>query len=271
MQDTPIERLRRIMARLRDPERGCAWDREQSYGTIAPYTLEEAYEVADAIERGDVDDIRDECGDLLLQVVFLSQIGAEAGDFTFDDVATSISDKLVRRHPHVFADGAARTPDEIKVVWDAIKAEERVGKPAGIIDGVPVDLPPLMRAQKLQKRLAKVGFDWSGADDVVDKVGEELEEFVVAVRDGDGPSMEAEFGDLLFTLANLARHLGIDAHAALRGSNARFAARVRHMDDAARRAGTTLGAADAPTLEQLWSKAKDALAKHPTTAREADG
>lgn len=259
MSETPIERLRAIMVRLRDPADGCAWDLAQTYATIAPYTIEEAYEVADAVERGDLADLCDELGDLLLQVVFHAQMAAEAGDFTFDDVCTSICDKLVRRHPHIFAGGAARTPDEIKAMWDVIKAQERAGKPSTILGDVPVNLPPLARAQKMQKRMAKVGFDWAGADEVVDKVSEELEEFAAATKAGDAGEMEAEFGDLLFTLVNLARHLDLDAEAALRGSNARFAARVRHMDAAVRTDGGTLADLDADALDARWESAKRAL------------
>lgn len=256
----PIDRLLAIMAQLRDPDGGCAWDLAQTYETIAPYTIEEAYEVADAIERGSIEDFKDELGDLLLQVVFHAQMAVERGDFAFDDVCNAISDKLVRRHPHIFSDGPARTPEEIKAMWDEIKAEERAGKPTGILDDVPVNLPPLARAQKLQKRMAKVGFDWEAPEQVVDKVAEELEEFAQAARAGDGREMEAEFGDLLFTLVNYARHLDIDADAALRGANARFAARVRHMDAAARADGRTLDAMDIETLEAGWQAAKMALA-----------
>lgn len=260
MTTSPIERLRAIMVRLRDPDGGCAWDLAQSFETIAPYTIEEAYEVADAIERGDLDDLRDELGDLLLQVVFHAQIAAEEGRFTFDDVAEAICAKLVRRHPHIFADGAARTPEEIKTVWDAIKADERAGRPQGLIDDVPANLPTLVRAEKLQSRMARVGFDWPDAAGVVDKLSEELEEFADAVRSGDTGEMHAEFGDLLFTLVNYARHAGIDADAALRATNARFAARVRHMEAQARAAGTSPQALGPNDWERLWDAAKDALA-----------
>ncbi len=252
----PIDRLRGIMAQLRDPVSGCAWDLAQTYETIAPYTIEEAYEVADAIERGSLDDLKDELGDLLLQVVFYAQMAAERGDFTFDDVCDAISEKLIRRHPHIFADGPAKTPEEIKAMWDIIKAEERAGKPSGILEDVPVNFPPLARAQKMQKRMAKVGFDWPDANGVVDKVSEELEEFAAAVRSGDQTEMEAEFGDLLFTLVNYARHLDIDADTALRGANARFAARVRHMDAAVRAEGHALSDLDLDALEARWIEAK---------------
>jgi len=255
--ESPVARLRSIMARLRDPERGCAWDIEQTFTTIAPYTIEEAYEVADAIERGQLDeDLKDELGDLLLQVVFHAQMAEEEGRFTFEDVATAICDKLVRRHPHVFGDGSARTPEEVKAAWEVIKADERAGKThqSGLIGDVPVGLPPLARAQKLQKRMAKVGFDWPDTEGVLDKVREELDELAAA---GDDPARrEAEFGDLLFTLVNWARHAGVDAHAALRGANARFAARVRAMEDSLEAEGRAPEGLDPTAWERLWGAAK---------------
>jgi len=254
--ETPIARLRSIMARLRDPQTGCAWDLAQTFETIAPYTVEEAYEVADAIERGAIDDdLMDELGDLLLQVVFHARMAEEEGRFDFDDVATAICEKLVRRHPHIFGDGAARTPEEIKAMWDIIKAGEKAGRPAGLLDDVPVALPPLARAQKLQKRMAKVGFDWPSADFVLDKVREEIEE--IAAED-DTARREEEFGDLLFTLVNWARHAGIDADAALRGTNARFAARVRRMEALASEEGRSPGELDLAAWDALWARAKAA-------------
>ncbi|MEM0907512.1 MAG: nucleoside triphosphate pyrophosphohydrolase [Pseudomonadota bacterium] len=252
----PIERLIAIMAQLRDPQDGCAWDAAQDYASIAPYTIEEAYEVADAIERGDFDDLRDELGDLLLQVVFHAQMAEEDGLFAFDDVATAICDKLVRRHPHVFSDGKARTPDEIKKVWDDIKKEERAGKPEGLMDDVPVGLPTLVRAQKLQKRVSKAGLDWPDVTAVADKIAEELAEFQSAAAAGDRTAMEAEFGDLLFTLVNVARHAGIDADAALRNTNAKFAARVRHIEASARIDGAKLSEFDEAEWERRWANAK---------------
>lgn len=255
--ESPVARLRRIMARLRDPERGCAWDIEQTFQTIAPYTVEEAYEVADAIERGAIDeDLKDELGDLLLQVVFHARMAEEEGRFTFDDVATAICEKLVRRHPHVFGDGAARTPEEIKAMWDLIKAEERKGRPAGLLDDVPVGLPPLARAEKLQKRMAKVGFDWPDADGILEKVREELAEIEAA--GDDRARREEEFGDLLFTLVNWARRSGVDAHAALRGANARFAARVRRMEAALAEDGRAARELDLSEWDRLWEAAKRA-------------
>lgn len=253
----PIDRLRRIMARLRDRETGCAWDLAQDFSSIAPYTVEEAYEVADAAERGDMDDLREELGDLLLQVVFHAEMAAEAGHFGFDDVATAICDKLVRRHPHIFADGPARTPDEIKAIWDEIKAEERASKAsAGLIDDVPVALPALVRAEKLQRRMAKVGFDWPEVGAVADKIDEEASEFAAAARAGDTERMSAEFGDLMFTLVNAARHAGIDADAALRATNARFAARVRAMEAALASEGASPHGLDPADWDRRWTAAK---------------
>ena len=257
---TPIDRLRQIMAQLRNKETGCAWDIAQDYASIAPYTLEEAYEVADAIERGNFDDLCEELGDLLLQVVFHAQMAAEEGRFDFDDVATTICEKLVRRHPHVFSDGAARTPEEIKKVWDEIKAEEKAGKPEGLIEDVPVSLPTLVRAQKLQKRVAKAGLDWPDVTAVADKLTEELAEFREAAAAGDKDAMAAEFGDLLFTLVNVARHAGIDADEALRASNAKFSARVRHIEAGARHEGRDVETFDESEWDQRWRAAKAATA-----------
>lgn len=258
-QPEPIDRLRAIMARLRDPDDGCPWDLAQTFATIAPYTVEEAYEVADAAERGDPGDLKEELGDLLLQVVFHAQMATEAGQFGFDDVASGICEKLIRRHPHIFGDGTADTPDAVKATWDAIKAEERRLKgdrAAGVLDEVPASLPALIRAQKMQKAVARVGFDWPDTRQVLDKVAEELGEFHDAARAGDAAAMQAEFGDLLFSLVNFARHAGIDADAALRATNAKFAARVRHMEAAVGAEGGTLAAEGLDRLEARWQAAK---------------
>ncbi|MEM8659176.1 MAG: nucleoside triphosphate pyrophosphohydrolase, partial [Pseudomonadota bacterium] len=211
-----IDRLIAIMERLRDPQTGCPWDIEQTFETIAPYTIEEAYEVADAIARGDFDDLKDELGDLLLQVVYYTQMGSEARHFDFDAVADGISEKMIRRHPHVFGDqsrdksAAQQTRD-----WEQIKAAERADNgPAGVLDGVALGLPALTRALKLQKRAARVGFDWNDRALVLDKLVEEATELSEAQRDPD--RAEDEFGDLLFVMVNLGRHLGIDPEAALR-------------------------------------------------------
>lgn len=238
-----MERLLAIMARLRGPG-GCEWDRAQSWSTIAPYTIEEAYEVADAIERGDAADLKDELGDLLLQVVFHSRIAEEAGAFSFADVAGAISDKMERRHPHIFGDAAA-TPG-----WEAIKATERSGKADGsALAGVAVGLPALLRAEKLQKRAARVGFDWPDATGPRAKIEEELAEIAGATPE----TLEEEVGDLLFAAVNYARHLGVDAEAALRAANAKFERRFRGMEAAAQGRFPALSLDE---QEELWQRAK---------------
>lgn len=255
---TPTMRLRALMARLRDPARGCAWDLAQDFVSIAPYTVEEAYEVADAIERGHMGDLREELGDLLLQVVFHAQMAEELGHFDYDDVATAICEKLVRRHPHIFADGPARTPEEIKRIWDEIKVEEKAGRPTGLVDDVPVALPSPARAQKLQKRVARAGLDWPTMAGVVDKVREELGEVEAALAAGDATAIEEELGDLLFTVVNVARHAGVDADAALRKANAKFAARVRHIEAAAQVDAVRVEDFDAAEWDRRWQAAKAA-------------
>lgn len=242
---TAIERLAAIMARLRDPVRGCAWDVAQTWSTIAPYTIEEAYEVADAIERGDVADLKDELGDLLLQVVFHSRIAQEAGAFSLADVAGAIADKMERRHPHVFGDGGAGHAD-----WERVKAEERRAKGgAGALDGVAISLPALLRAEKLQKRAARVGFDWPDASGPRAKIDEELAEVATA---GDDARTE-EIGDLLFAVVNWARHLGVDAEGALRLANRKFERRFRAMEALA---GGDFAARSLADQEALWVEVK---------------
>ena len=251
-----IENLIGIMARLRDPVRGCPWDRVQTFRSIAPYTIEEAYEVADAIERGDLSDLRDELGDLLFQVVFHAQMAREAGKFDFEDVVGAIAGKMVRRHPHVFGDADERDREEQLRQWEDMKAAERSasGSAGSLLDDVPVVLPALTRAVKLQRRAARCGFDWPGADEVLDKIHEELEELRDAVRGGDRAEIGAELGDLLFTIANLARHVDADPESCARTANSKFERRFRELE---RRTGTA--AADAPGIEELdaiWSEIK---------------
>lgn len=226
-----IEDLALLMRVLRDEERGCPWDREQSFATIAPYTIEEAYEVADAIARGDLGDLKDELGDLLLQVVYHAQMAGEAGAFDFADIADAICRKMIRRHPHVFGDDEVRAATEVKGLWDRVKAEEKAAKvqgvdagaaPESLLDNVPVALPALTRAVKLQKRAAKIGFDWTEARQIFDKLKEELAEFEAEINEGETSRIEDELGDILFVMANLARRLSIDPEAALRGANAKF-------------------------------------------------
>ena len=243
----PIDRLRAIMARLRDPERGCEWDSVQTFATIAPYTIEEAYEVADAIERGDLDELRDELGDLLLQVVFHARMAEETGAFDFDDVADAISAKMERRHPHIFG-GAEHGGHHL---WEQIKAEERGAKGhASALDGVAIGLPALLRAEKLQKRAARTGFDWPDPTGARAKIDEELAEVETATND---PDRAEEIGDLLFAVVNWARKLDVDPEAALRAANAKFERRFKAMEESA---GDTFAALSLDAKEELWLAAK---------------
>ncbi|MEM9169502.1 MAG: nucleoside triphosphate pyrophosphohydrolase [Pseudomonadota bacterium] len=252
-----IARLLTIMARLRDPEGGCPWDVEQSFETIAPYTIEEAYEVADAIERGDRSDLRDELGDLLFQTVFHAQMADEEGAFDFADVARAIADKMERRHPHVFGDAHARDADEQTASWESQKAAERAAKGAtSLLDDVAHGLPALMRAIKLQKRAARVGFDWTAAPDILAKLTEEAGELVEARETGDPDKIEDEFGDLLFVMANLARHLDVDPEVALRRANAKFTRRFQHIEKSLAARGRSVDDASLDEMEAAWVEAK---------------
>ena len=252
-----IARLVEIMDSLRDPERGCPWDLEQNFSTIAPYTVEEAYEVADAIEREDFEALRDELGDLLFQAVFHARLAKEEGAFDFADVIAAINDKMIRRHPHVFANADERSADEQTVSWEAQKAAERAAKGAlGLLDDVPVGLPGLTRAVKLQKRAARVGFDWTDARDVLAKISEEAEELVEARDEKSQDAIEDEFGDLLFVIANLSRHLKVDPEAALRRANAKFTRRFTHIEKSLAASARTLDDASLEEMEALWTDAK---------------
>ena len=258
-----LRRLLDIMRRLRDPDSGCPWDVEQDFRSIAPYTVEEAYEVADAIERGDLDDLRDELGDLLLQVVFHSRMAEEAGHFDFADVASTISDKMVRRHPHVFAEAQERNAESQTKAWEEQKAEERAakaakqGRDASVLEGVSGAMPPITRALKLQKRAARVGFDWPEAGQVIDKIDEELTELKAEIANGaDAERLEDELGDLLFAVANLARHLKIDPDAALRRTNAKFERRFQKIEAALAAQDRDVSSAGLAELEALWQEAK---------------
>ncbi len=256
----PMERLRVIMARLRDPETGCPWDIEQHFASIAPYTIEEAYEVADAIERQDWAELKGELGDLLLQSVYHTQMAEEAGHFTFDDVATAIADKMVARHPHVFgSESRDKSAEQQTRDWEAVKAAERARKArGGTLDDVALALPALMRAEKLQKRAARVGFDWPEIGQVVDKIAEEARELAEAKATATQDEIEDEMGDLLFVMANLARHLKVDPEVALRRANAKFTRRFAFIE--ARLAERGKGPEDS-TLEEmdaLWNAAKGA-------------
>jgi MazG family protein len=253
-----IERLLAIMAALRDPGRGCPWDREQTWTTIAPHTLEEAYELADAIGRGDVAQVRDELGDLLFQVVFQARIAEEQGLFDFDAVAAAISDKLERRHPHVFGTATVGSVAEQTRAWEEHKAAERraAGGSAATLDGIALGLPALTRAAKLGRRAAGVGFDWSQAADVLAKVDEECTELRGALDEGRASAIEEELGDLLFSLAQFARHSGIDPETALRAANAKFERRFRRMESWLAEQGRLPRDATPDELESLWAKAK---------------
>jgi ATP diphosphatase len=268
-----IERLIEIMAALRRPGSGCPWDLEQTFRTVAPYTIEEAYEVADAIERGDLEDLRDELGDLLLQVVFHARMAEEAGTFVFGDVVEAITAKLIRRHPHVFGEARDLSPDEVKGVWDAVKAAERsersrasrdaAARP-GLLDGIAQALPALTRAEKLTRKAATVGFDWPETAQVVDKIHEEIGEIADAVAGGEPERIEDEVGDLLFAAANLARHLKVDAEGALRRANAKFERRFHAIERSLADRGRSLNEASLDEMEQLWSETKAAeRAGHP--------
>jgi len=262
-----IGRLIAIMAALRTPGTGCPWDLEQTFATIAPYTIEEAYEVADAIERGDLDDLRDELGDLLLQVVFHARMAEEQDAFRFGDVVQAICEKLIRRHPHVFGDEEARAAGEVKGLWDRIKAQERqekaartggVATPASALDGVPVALPALQRAQKLQDKASKVGFDWNDPYAVIRKINEETAEVAEAIAAGDRVHAAEEVGDLLFAAVNLARHLDADAEGALRATNAKFMRRFAAIEAALAAQGRCPKDATLAEMDALWDAAKAA-------------
>jgi ATP diphosphatase len=256
-----LERLLRIMERLRDPERGCPWDREQDWTSIAPHTIEEAYELADAIERADVDAVCDELGDVLFQVVFQARIAQERGLFDFEAVAETIADKLERRHPHVFGDAHVADAAAQTQAWEQHKRAERAkrGQGTGALDGVTLGLPALTRAAKLGSRAAKVGFDWSDAAGVMEKVQEEVSELQRELEGGDRRRIGEELGDLLFALVQAARHLDIDAEAALRDANTKFERRFRHVETLLARDGLTPTDVDMQRLDALWDVAKREL------------
>jgi nucleoside triphosphate diphosphatase len=259
-----IARLLDIMAALRTPGTGCPWDLAQTSASIARYTIEEAYEVADAIARNDLDELRDELGDLLLQVVFHSRMAEEAGAFAFRDVVKSLTDKLVRRHPHVFGNDGANDPAHVEALWKRIKAEERAekakrrkaGAQPGILTDVPVGLPALTRAQKLQEKAAEVGFDWNDPQAVIAKIAEETREIEAELANGNRKAAAVELGDLLFALVNLARHLDFDAEESLRGANAKFEARFSAIERGLRARGKTPNEASLEEMEELWNDAK---------------
>lgn len=257
----PVDRLLEVMARLRDPQGGCPWDIQQTFATIVPHTIEEAYEVAEAIELGDIAQIKDELGDLLFQVVFYAQIGAEAGHFDFNAIAQGIADKMIRRHPHVFGSATIDTAEQQVVAWEALKAGERQGKTdtprQSALDGVSTTLPALTRALKLQKRAGRVGFDWPEVAPVFDKVAEEVVEIKHEMIDGSDPQrLRDEVGDLLFSCVNLARKLDVDPETALRAANRKFERRFHAVEAALADQGRSPADATLDEMDALWEAAK---------------
>jgi nucleoside triphosphate diphosphatase len=261
-----ISRLIEIMAALRTPDSGCPWDLQQTFVSIAPYTIEEAHEVADAIMRGDIDNLREELGDLLLQVVFHARMAEEQHAFNFGDVVDSITQKLIRRHPHVFGDVRGLSPDEVKGLWDKIKAEEKAARRAhgktderaGTLAGIPSGLPSLMRAVKLQQKAGKVGFDWNDARAVLAKIREETDEIETEIDQGEHERAAAEIGDLLFAVVNLARHLDVDPDTALRAANMKFERRFAAIESALAARGKAPAQATLDEMDDLWNAAKAA-------------
>ncbi|AHK01287.1 MULTISPECIES: nucleoside triphosphate pyrophosphohydrolase [Rhizobium/Agrobacterium group] len=264
-----ISRLIEIMEALRQPETGCPWDVVQTFETIKPYTIEEAYEVADAIERKDMDDLCEELGDLLLQVVFHARIAEERGEFAFGDVVEAVTSKMIRRHPHVFAVSAANTPDSVKLQWDQIKAEEKRERAerrarrgitedfkAGFLGGVQRSQPALTEALKLQEQAARVGFDWSDPAPILDKIEEEIAELREALAEGKPEKVSDELGDLIFALVNIGRHVKADPEDALRGTNTKFRRRFNHIETSLTENGETLQEASLERMEDLWQAAK---------------
>lgn len=250
-----LDRLREIMVRLRHPQDGCPWDIAQDFATIAPYTIEEAYEVEDAISRGAYDELKSELGDLLFQSVFHAQIAQDRGLFDLDDVITAISEKMIARHPHVFgSESNAKSPEQQVSDWEALKAAER--GPARVLDGVALGLPALTRAVKLQKRAARVGFDWPSTDEVLAKLNEETAELIEAKAELSQDEVVEEFGDLLFVMANLARHLQVDPEEALRAANLKFTNRFNRIEDFLQDLDKTPAQSDLAEMDALWNRAK---------------
>lgn len=253
-----IHKLLEVMAALRNPQGGCPWDLEQEFATIAPYTIEEAYEVADAIERGELGELRDELGDLLFQVVFHARIAEEQGVFDFNDVVAAIVEKMIRRHPHVFADEQVADAEAQTRAWEAQKARERKakGQHASLLDGITLGLPALSRAEKLQKRAARAGFDWPEIAPVFDKVHEEIEEVRAELAGDDHQALQQEIGDLLFACVNLARHAGVDPEQALRSANTKFIRRFRYLEERLAEQGSSVEEAELGLMDALWEAAK---------------
>ena len=257
-----VAKLLRVMEQLRDPQTGCPWDKQQTFDTIVPFTIEEAYEVADAIEHGNMTDIKDELGDLLFQVVFYAQLGREQNEFDFEAIAGTVAEKLIRRHPHVFSDANVNSTQEVKLNWEAIKRQEREAKgqveDQSVLANIPKGMAPIPRAHKIQKRCAKVGFDWPELTPVVDKIQEEIEEVLEeAGREHvDHEALTSEVGDLMFAVVNLARHLNVDAEAALRATNNKFEKRFRAVETHFQQGGGSLQEASLEEMEAVWQKVK---------------
>ncbi len=264
-----LHRLVKLMARLRGPD-GCPWDREQTHQSLKPYLIEEAYEALDAIDRNDDDGLRDELGDVLLQVVFHAQLAKEECRFTLEDVAASTTEKLIRRHPHVFGDASADTPGQVVETWEAIKSREKreKGLSPSILDGIPRQLPALLRARRVQERAARSGFDWTDTEEVVDKVREEIDEFLEAWRDADEKGMEEEFGDLLFALVNLARFLRVCPEEALRKTIGKFENRFSYIEQELGRQGKSAQSASLEEMDRLWEVSKKNQSKNETADRD---
>jgi len=257
MQKRSFEELVTLMKRLRAPG-GCPWDREQTMKDLRAYVVEEAYEVVDAINSADMPGLREELGDFLLQAVFLSEIAEEEGHFDIYDAITAIHHKLVSRHPHVFGDVKADTPDEVLANWEKLKGEERKHKDEGILSGVPRSLPALLKAMRLTEKAANVGFDWEKTDDIFEKIDEEIGELKDAIRSDDRSEIEHEIGDLLFTVCNIARRLGIQPEEALQATNQRFTDRFEHIERSLRQQGKTFDDVDLAEMDRLWNEAKKA-------------
>lgn len=254
----PIEALIEVMAVLRNPDGGCPWDLEQNFKTIAPYTIEEAYEVADAIDREDMKDLREELGDLLLQPIYHAQMASEQGDFTIEDVITDITEKMISRHPHVFGDQDAQNPQDVDKIWDERKKAEKGGnQDESALDGVTKGLPALLRAEKLQKKAAKVGFEWPGPEQVLDKLEEELTEMREALKNGTLEQKTDELGDLLFVLANLGRMMGINPETALRDCNNKFERRFKGLEQSLKVKSIEITDASLEEMEQAWNDEKE--------------
>lgn len=252
-----IDKLIEVMAALRDPYKGCPWDLEQNFATIAPYTIEEAYEVADAIERGELDELRDELGDLLFQVAFHARLAEEQGAFNFDDVVTAIVEKMIRRHPHVFSDEQVADAEAQTRAWEQLKAKERREKSQhSLLDGVALGLPALVRSEKLQRRAARAGFDWPEINPVLDKIHEEIEEVRAELDGDDHQALQEEIGDLLFACVNLARHAGVEAEQALRSANSKFVRRFHYVEETLRAEGSSVEEAQLAHMDALWDEAK---------------